>query len=90
MFNNKIFYRYKNFTSEHFSSRTIRELTYNLITSDWYDAELLDKCLKYFIKNHEYLLAENVEKILTVFFLYGVNSEKFIEFLPYATEIINR
>ncbi|CAI6366545.1 unnamed protein product [Macrosiphum euphorbiae] len=86
----KILDRYKNFTSEHFSSRTIRELTYNLVTSDWYDAELLDKCLKYLIKNHKYLLAENVEKILTVFFLYGVNSEKFIEFLPYATEIINR
>ncbi|XP_022168362.1 FAST kinase domain-containing protein 1, mitochondrial isoform X1 [Myzus persicae] len=86
----KILDGYKNFTSEHFSSRIIRELTYNLVTSDWYDADLLDKCLKYLIKNHKYLLAENVEKILTVFFLYGVNSEKFMEFLPYATEIINR
>lgn len=86
----KHFYRYKNFTSEDLSSRIIREITYNLVISDWYDADLLDKCLEYYTKNYKYLLAENVEKILTLFFLYGVNSEKLIEFLPYATEIINR
>lgn len=63
---------------------------YNLIISDWYDAEILDKCLEYYIKYNKYLLAENVEKILTHFFSYGVNSEHFIEFLPYASEIINR
>lgn len=58
--------------------------------SDWYDAELLNKCLEYCMKNYKYMLAENIEKILTLFFLYGASSEKLIEFLPYATEVINR
>ncbi|VVC40572.1 RAP domain,FAST kinase-like protein, subdomain 2 [Cinara cedri] len=86
----KIVDRYKNFTHEEFSSKSIRELTFNLIASDWFDSELLDKCLKYYIKNHKYLLAENVEKILTLFFSFGINSEKYMEFLPCAVEIINR
>lgn len=68
----------------------IKELTYNLSISDWYDAEILDKCLQYYTKNYKYLLADNIEKILTFFFSYGVNSEKFMQFLPYASEIINR
>lgn len=86
----ELFYRYKKFTSNDLSSKIIRELCYNLTLSDWYDAELVDKCVDYYIKNYKYILAENVEKILSLFFLYGVNSEKFVEFLPCATEIINR
>lgn len=84
------FCRYKNITSNDYSSRTIRELTHNLVNSDWYDANLLDKCLEYYTKNYKYILAENVEKMLTHLFLYGVTSEKLIEFLPHATKIINR
>lgn len=68
----------------------IKELTYNLAISDWYDADILDKCLDYYSKNYSFLLAENIEKILTLFFSYGVNSEQFMQFLPYASEIINR
>jgi len=63
---------------------------YNLITSNWFDVQLLDKCLEYYIINSKYLLAENVEKMLSLFFTFGINSEKFIEFLPCAAEIINR
>lgn len=58
--------------------------------SDWHDGELLDKCLEYYIKNYKYLLAENIEKILTLFYIHGTNSETFIAFLPCAVEIINR
>lgn len=85
-----VLFRYKNFTPEDYSSRIIKELTYNLALSDWYDAEILDKCLEYYTKNYKYLLAENIEKIMSLFFSYGINSEKFINFLPYASEIINR
>lgn len=58
--------------------------------SDWYDSDLLNKCLEYYIKHHEYLLGDNIEKILTHFFLQGISNEKLIEFLPFATKIINR
>lgn len=50
----------------------------------------MDKCLEYYTTNYKYLLAENVEKILTLFFSYGVSTEKLIEFLPCAVEVINR
>lgn len=90
VFIEKICCRYKHFTPKDFSSRTIRELTYCLVVADWYDLELLDKCLEYYTKNYKYLLAENVEKILTLFFSNGISTEKFIEFLPCAVEIINR
>lgn len=89
-FNEKLFYRYKHFTHKDLSSRTIKEITYNLVVSDWYDIQLLDKCLEYYIINYKYLLADNVEKILSLFFSFGINNEKLIEFLPCATEIINR
>lgn len=84
-------YRYKSFSSDDYSSKVIRELTYNLVKSNnGYDDEILEKCLEYNIKNHKYLLAENVEKILTLFFLEGYRNEKLIEFLPYAAEIIEK
>lgn len=84
------FFRYKAFTSADYSSRSVRELIHNLSIADWYDNELMNSCADYCLKNHKYLLAENVEKLLTHFFIQGVSSNKFSEFLPLASEIINR
>ncbi|XP_050441714.1 FAST kinase domain-containing protein 1, mitochondrial [Adelges cooleyi] len=86
----KLLDKFKKFTSNDFSSRSVRELTYNLSISDWYDRELMNSCAEYCLNNHKYILADNVEKLLTLFYTLGVHDEKFLEFLPYGAEIINR
>ncbi|XP_050530459.1 uncharacterized protein LOC126899510 isoform X2 [Daktulosphaira vitifoliae] len=86
----KIIDKYKSFTLSDYSSRSVRELIHNLSIADWYDGELMNSCADYCLRNHNYLLAENVEKLLTHFFIQGVSSDKFSEFLPHASGIINR
>lgn len=85
----KIISKYDDMDDICISSRTIRDITYNLLTSSYRCSKLFEKFIYYINQNQKWIGAETLEKTLTCFYAVGYVPGN-DEFYRVANEIIKR
>lgn len=84
----KLIAQYDTYDGE-LSSRIIRDIGYNLVTSNYFCPNIFKKFIKYANESSDYISGETLEKIITSFFALGYVPED-QEFFKTCAKIIER
>ncbi|XP_075151344.1 FAST kinase domain-containing protein 1, mitochondrial isoform X2 [Haematobia irritans] len=85
----KTLQRYKEIQSQDLNSRCIKDMAYNFLATNYFVPEILENMFKYLQNNHEHILGETVEKILSCTYNLGYTPQS-SEPLEYAGLILLR
>lgn len=85
----KVLQKYKEIQCDDLNSRAIRDMSYNLMATNYLATEVLESMYKYLENNYEHMIGETVEKLLTCTYNLGYTPES-CESLQYAGQVLLR
>lgn len=85
----KTLQKYKEIQCEDLNSRIIKDMVYNFMATNYLVPEILDNMFTYLENNHEHIVGETVEKVLTCTYNLGYTPQSY-DALHYAGAILLR